>query len=102
MQPDTLCIDTTFGSRDEQQDCSSCCHISLAVVVSIAVCDILLTIFIALSIFFVVRSHSNTKRELPDARTPSKEMSAEATESPYQELQGPQSDVYCELDHFRT
>ncbi|KAK7886660.1 hypothetical protein WMY93_026281 [Mugilogobius chulae] len=92
-----------FGSTDEQQDCGNCYYVNMAVVIGIVICDILLTIFITISVIYFVRSHN--RRELHDARTvPSsqlKEMSTEVTESPYQELQGAQSDVYSELDHFR-
>ncbi|XP_072317142.1 TYRO protein tyrosine kinase-binding protein [Eucyclogobius newberryi] len=104
MLPDTLCIGSIFGSTDEQQECAACYHINMAVVIGIVLCDILLTILITVSVIVLVRSH-NRQREFHDARmvtsSESKEMSAEVTESPYQELQGAQSDVYSELDHFR-
>ncbi|XP_033837255.1 TYRO protein tyrosine kinase-binding protein [Periophthalmus magnuspinnatus] len=101
MLPDTLCVDSMFGSTEETQDCGTCYHISMAVVIGIVVCDILLTIIIIISVICFVKSYSNRQRELRDERTVPSPESKEVTESPYQELQGTQSDVYSELNHFR-
>uniref|UniRef100_A0A8C6SDR8 TYRO protein tyrosine kinase-binding protein n=1 Tax=Neogobius melanostomus TaxID=47308 RepID=A0A8C6SDR8_9GOBI len=85
-------------------DCGTCYHINMAVVIAIVICDILLTIFITVAVICFVRSYHRQRdlnEERPVQSSASKKMSAEVTESPYQELQGVQSDVYSELHHFR-
>ncbi|XP_053183276.1 TYRO protein tyrosine kinase-binding protein [Scomber japonicus] len=103
---DSICIvGTLFGSAKGQQECSSCYLISMGSVMGIMACDIILTIFITISVFCFATLHkrrrewdSHDKRNLPSS---SKKMTTEVTESPYQELHGVQSDVYSELRHFR-
>ncbi|KAJ0066112.1 hypothetical protein NL108_001338 [Boleophthalmus pectinirostris] len=99
MLPDTLCVGSLFGSTEEQQDCGTCYHINMAVIIGIVICDILLTIFIIISVICFVRSHR--QQDFHDERTAQSSESKDVTESPYQELQGTQSDVYSELNHFR-
>ncbi|XP_059194740.1 TYRO protein tyrosine kinase-binding protein [Centropristis striata] len=105
---DALCIvGSMFGSADGQQDCGSCYMINMTSVIAIIASDIMLTIFITISVFCFVMHQKrkrewnsrDTKRSLPSSV--SKKMSTEVTESPYQELHGVQSDVYSELRHFR-
>ncbi|XP_032374289.1 TYRO protein tyrosine kinase-binding protein [Etheostoma spectabile] len=105
---DALCIvGSLFGSAEGQQDCGSCYLINMASVMVIIASDILLTIFITISVFCFASHHKKKrewdsrdgKRNLPSSV--SKKMATEVTESPYQELHGVQSDVYSELRHFR-
>ncbi|XP_078108020.1 TYRO protein tyrosine kinase-binding protein isoform X2 [Sander vitreus] len=105
---DALCIvGSLFGSAEGQQDCGSCYLINMASVMGIIASDILLTIFITISVFCFASHHKRRrewdsrdgKRNLPSSV--SKKMATEVTESPYQELHGVQSDVYSELRHFR-
>ncbi|KAM4600959.1 TYRO protein tyrosine kinase-binding protein [Polymixia lowei] len=76
-------------------------------IVGIIACDIILTILITISVFcFATSQKKRSIRDSPDGRgklpsTMSKKKTAEITESPYQELHGVQSDVYCDLQHFR-
>ncbi|KAI3360935.1 hypothetical protein L3Q82_013142 [Scortum barcoo] len=88
-------------------DCGSCYVINMGSVLGIIASDVILTIFIAISVFCFA-THQKRKREwdshdgkrsLPSSI--SKKMATEVTESPYQELHGVQSDVYSELQHFR-
>ncbi|XP_044215326.1 TYRO protein tyrosine kinase-binding protein [Thunnus albacares] len=104
---DAICIvGSLFGSAEGQQECGSCYLINMGSVMGIIACDIILTIFITISVFCFVNLHKrrrewdshNDKRNLPSS---SKKMTTEVTESPYQELHGVQSDVYSELRHFR-
>uniref|UniRef100_UPI0037E7378C TYRO protein tyrosine kinase-binding protein n=1 Tax=Semicossyphus pulcher TaxID=241346 RepID=UPI0037E7378C len=105
---DALCIvGSFFGSAEGQQDCASCYMINIGSVMGIIASDIILTIFITITVFCFA-SHHNKKREWDshDGRRSqlssiSKKMATEVTESPYQELHGVQSDVYSELQHFR-
>ncbi|XP_034731117.1 TYRO protein tyrosine kinase-binding protein [Etheostoma cragini] len=105
---DALCIvGSLFGSAEGQQDCGSCYLINMASVMVIIASDILLTIFITISVFCFASHHKRKrdwdsrdgKRNLPSSV--SKKMVTELTESPYQELHGVQSDVYSELRNFR-
>ncbi|XP_028437144.1 TYRO protein tyrosine kinase-binding protein [Perca flavescens] len=81
--------------------------INMVSVMGIIASDILLTIFITISVFCFASHHKKRrewdsrdgKRNLPSSV--SKKMATEVTESPYQELHGVQSDVYSELRHFR-
>ncbi|KAK2844428.1 hypothetical protein Q5P01_011087 [Channa striata] len=103
-----LCIvGSFFGSTDGQQECGSCYLISMGSVMAIIASDIILTIFITISVFCFVTHHKRKRewhshdgrRKVPPSI--SKKMPPEVTESPYQELHGVQSDVYSELRHFR-
>uniref|UniRef100_A0A3B4UK81 TYRO protein tyrosine kinase-binding protein n=1 Tax=Seriola dumerili TaxID=41447 RepID=A0A3B4UK81_SERDU len=97
---DALCI---VGSLFE---CGSCYLINMESVIAIIASDIILTIFITISVFCFATQHkrrrewdSHDGENLPSSV--SKKMPTEVTESPYQELHGVQSDVYSELQHFR-
>nr|XP_040021244.1 TYRO protein tyrosine kinase-binding protein [Gasterosteus aculeatus aculeatus] len=105
---DALCISGSFfGSTEGQQDCGSCYLINMGSVLGIFASDIILTVLIGISVFCFA-THNKKRREC-DSRdgkrnipsSSSKKMSAEVTESPYQELHGVQSDVYTELRPFR-
>ncbi|XP_068426689.1 TYRO protein tyrosine kinase-binding protein [Clinocottus analis] len=105
---DALCIASAFfGSTEGQQDCGSCYLINMASVLGIIASDIILTVFIAISVFCFATHHKRRrqwdsrdgKMNLPLSQ--SKKTATEVTESPYQELHGVQSDVYSDLRHFR-
>ncbi|XP_037532965.1 TYRO protein tyrosine kinase-binding protein [Nematolebias whitei] len=105
---DALCIEgSLFGSEQGQQDCASCYLINMSSVMGAFVADIVLTIFITISVFcFATRHRRRRERDSHDSKrtvplSASKKTIEEATESPYQELHGVQSDVYSELQHFR-
>ncbi|XP_041799268.1 TYRO protein tyrosine kinase-binding protein [Chelmon rostratus] len=103
---DTLCIvGSLFGSAEGQQECGSCYVINMGSVMAIIATDIILTIFITISVFCFATHHKRRKEwGSQDGNLPpsiSKKMATEVTESPYQELHGVQSDVYSELRHFR-
>lgn len=105
---ETFCVGSIFGTTEGQQECGSCYYISMASVIGIIACDISLTIFITISVFCFARMHTR-RQEVHNVLTAernvplsmSKKITTEVTESPYQELQGVQSDVYSELHHFR-
>ncbi|XP_024863905.1 TYRO protein tyrosine kinase-binding protein isoform X2 [Kryptolebias marmoratus] len=87
---DALCIEGSFfGSEEGQQ------------------ADIVLTVFITISVFCFATCHRRRReRDSPDSKrslplSASKKRAAEVTESPYQELHGVQSDIYSELRHYR-
>ncbi|XP_056143056.1 TYRO protein tyrosine kinase-binding protein [Lampris incognitus] len=97
-----------FGPADGQQECGSCYQIDMRALVAIVVCDITLTILIAITVFCLAtfqkkrsncECHDAGRGRLPSATL--KKRAAEITESPYQELHGVQSDVYSDLQHFR-
>ncbi|XP_026150187.1 TYRO protein tyrosine kinase-binding protein [Mastacembelus armatus] len=105
---DALCIvGSSFGSAGEQQECGSCYQINMASAIAIIVSDIILTLFITISVFCFATHYKRKRqwdshdgrRSLPSSV--SRKMATEVIESPYQELHGVQSDVYSELQHFR-
>ncbi|KAM3614442.1 uncharacterized protein V6R79_014373 [Siganus canaliculatus] len=105
---DALCIaGSLFGSTEGQQDCGSCYVINMGSVMAIVASDIIMTILITISVFCFATRYKKRRewdsnegnRNLPTSI--SKKIATEATESPYQELHGVQSDVYSELQHFR-
>ncbi|XP_034030947.1 TYRO protein tyrosine kinase-binding protein [Thalassophryne amazonica] len=104
---DTLCIvGSLFGAAGEQQECGSCYQIHIGSVLGIIACDIILTIFITVSVFCCVtlqrrRRDWESNEGKRNLQTPQKKIVGEVTESPYQELHGVQSDVYSELQHYR-
>ncbi|XP_033983693.1 TYRO protein tyrosine kinase-binding protein isoform X2 [Trematomus bernacchii] len=103
---DALCI---VGSYFEgQQDCGTCYLINMGSVIGIIASDILLTIFIMISVFCFATHLKKRKKwdsrdgkRNPPTSSVSKKMATELTESPYQELHGIQSDVYSDLQRFR-
>ncbi|XP_071325109.1 TYRO protein tyrosine kinase-binding protein [Trachinotus anak] len=104
---DALCIvGSLFGSAEEQQECASCYLINMETVIAIIASDIILTVFITISVFCFATHHKRRRewdshdgrRNLPSSVS---KKETEVTESPYQELHGVQSDVYSELQHFR-
>ncbi|XP_061676342.1 TYRO protein tyrosine kinase-binding protein isoform X2 [Syngnathoides biaculeatus] len=95
---DMICISgSPFGSAG-QQESGSCYVISLQSVMGIIASDFVLTVFIAISLFSLLTLYKKTTEK--DAKIHVQEPE-EITESPYQELHGTQSDVYCELQHLR-
>ncbi|XP_029360884.1 TYRO protein tyrosine kinase-binding protein [Echeneis naucrates] len=101
-----LCIvGSVFGSSEGQHECGSCYQINLESVIAIIATDIILTVFIIISVFCFATHHKRRIWESHDGKrntsSVSKKISTEVTESPYQELHGVQSDVYSELQQFR-
>ncbi|KAM9807064.1 TYRO protein tyrosine kinase-binding protein [Syngnathus typhle] len=96
---DTFCISNSLFGSGGQQECGACYFISMQSVIGMIVSDIVLTIFIAVSVFYLIILHK--KRTQENAKTHGQPEPDEITESPYQELHGIQSDVYSELQHFR-
>ncbi|KAJ4931305.1 hypothetical protein JOQ06_025602 [Pogonophryne albipinna] len=89
---DALCIvGSYFGSTEGQQDCGSCYLINMGSVIGIIASDILLTIFIMISVFCFA-THIKKRRKWdsrdgkknPPTSSVSKKMATELTESPYQ------------------
>uniref|UniRef100_A0A3B3DVG0 TYRO protein tyrosine kinase-binding protein n=1 Tax=Oryzias melastigma TaxID=30732 RepID=A0A3B3DVG0_ORYME len=85
--------------------CDGCYLISLTSLIAIITSDIILTIFIIISVFcFATHQRRRRERDSLDGERPFTllfKLPTEVTESPYQELHGVQSDVYSELRHFR-
>uniref|UniRef100_A0A3B3TS30 TYRO protein tyrosine kinase-binding protein n=1 Tax=Poecilia latipinna TaxID=48699 RepID=A0A3B3TS30_9TELE len=97
--PDALCIvGSMFGESYSQ--CGTCYLINMGSVIGIVASDIILTVFLIISVFCFA-SHHRRRRERNLPLSASKKMTPEDTESPYQELHGVQSDIYNELQHFR-
>ncbi|XP_077431768.1 TYRO protein tyrosine kinase-binding protein [Vanacampus margaritifer] len=94
---DTFCISGSLFGSGGQQECGSCYVISMQSVIGIIASDVVLTVFIAVSVFYLLTLHK--RRTEQDAKR--HVQPEEITESPYQELHGIQSDVYSELQHFR-
>ncbi|XP_029959157.1 TYRO protein tyrosine kinase-binding protein [Salarias fasciatus] len=100
-------VESLFGSAAGQQECGSCYLVSMESVLGIIASDIILTIFISISVFcFATHHRRRSERDSHDGKrnlssSVSKKAATEVTESPYQELHGVQSDVYSELRHFR-
>ncbi|KAM4567816.1 TYRO protein tyrosine kinase-binding protein isoform 1-T1 [Fundulus diaphanus] len=107
--PDALCVvGSMFGSEEGQQaECGPCYLINMGTVLGIIASDIIVTVFLIISVFYLASRHGRRReRESHDGRrnlslSASKKMTPEVTESPYQELHGVQSDIYNELQHFR-
>lgn len=107
---DAVCIvGSVFGSSDgqQQQECDTCYLINMGSVIAIIASDIILTVFLIISVFcFARRQRRRKERESHEGRmnlslSASMKMTPDVTESPYQELHGVQSDIYNELRHFR-
>ncbi|XP_035386892.1 TYRO protein tyrosine kinase-binding protein isoform X2 [Electrophorus electricus] len=100
-----------FGSVAATQDCGFCYELNMGVVIVLIVCDIILTLLIAISVYCFASqqkkssSHTFTKScetGKGQLRQPSsRPKDVEMTESPYQELHGDQSDIYSDLHQYR-
>uniref|UniRef100_A0A8C7Y9C5 TYRO protein tyrosine kinase-binding protein n=1 Tax=Oryzias sinensis TaxID=183150 RepID=A0A8C7Y9C5_9TELE len=105
--PEHLCVAGSFFGSEEQPGCDGCYLISMTSLIAVITSDIILTIFIMISVFCFA-THQRRRRECDSLRgkknsslSASKKVPTEAAESPYQELHGVQSDVYSELQHIR-
>ncbi|XP_061574293.1 TYRO protein tyrosine kinase-binding protein isoform X2 [Cololabis saira] len=99
-----VCIVSSSFVSEGEQECYSCYQITMGSVIGVIASDIILTIFLIISVFCFAkrrreRDSHDGRRSIP--LSSSKKMSTEVTESPYQELHGVQSDIYSELRHFR-
>ncbi|XP_056617986.1 TYRO protein tyrosine kinase-binding protein [Triplophysa dalaica] len=93
------------------QDCSSCSQLEIGVAVGFITGDILLTLLIALSVYWFVSHQKRTGSSHPQTRCcspskastlqPSMRLKTTEEESPYQELYGVQSDIYSDLQQYR-
>ncbi|KAJ8378912.1 hypothetical protein AAFF_G00232770 [Aldrovandia affinis] len=104
----SLCVVTPFaglfGPVTGQQDCRSCIYLELGTVLGIIVADIILTLLIALSVFCFVYRLKRKRLEALEGKEKTQATSKRKkpeTESPYQELQGVQNDVYSDLRQFQ-
>ncbi|XP_028679396.1 TYRO protein tyrosine kinase-binding protein [Erpetoichthys calabaricus] len=87
-----------LGSTNGQQNCQSCYQLDLSAIVGIIVGDILLTVLIALSVFYFTSRLNKSRLEAIKAQGGLKLKEKEdKDESPYQELQGARSDIYSDL-----
>ncbi|XP_056901418.1 TYRO protein tyrosine kinase-binding protein isoform X1 [Takifugu flavidus] len=101
---DGLCVvGPWFGSAEGHPACGHCYVIKTWVLMAAMITDILLTLLITASVFCLMtklkrrRDPDTGKRTATSRATTS---GSEVTESPYQVLQGVQSDVYSELETF--
>ncbi|XP_043849809.1 TYRO protein tyrosine kinase-binding protein [Dromiciops gliroides] len=82
-----------FNQVSAQNEASPCPAVGPGILAGIVLGDLALTILIALAVYYLGRLVP-PGRNAPEA---SKKQRMTETESPYQELQGPRSDVYSDL-----
>ncbi|XP_064425384.1 TYRO protein tyrosine kinase-binding protein-like [Latimeria chalumnae] len=85
-----------IGSIHGQRDCSDCYRMDAGALAGVVIGDILITVLIALSVFFLTNKLNKSKESRGDLSTKQKKKEAE-TESPYQELQVQSTDIYSDL-----
>uniref|UniRef100_A0A3B5KG96 TYRO protein tyrosine kinase-binding protein n=1 Tax=Takifugu rubripes TaxID=31033 RepID=A0A3B5KG96_TAKRU len=104
---DGLCVvGPWFGECRWGDSCGHCYVIKTWVLMAVMITDILLTLLITASVFCLMTKLK--RRRDPDSERSGKRTAtsrattsgSEVTESPYQALQGVQSDVYSELETF--
>ncbi|XP_038238880.1 TYRO protein tyrosine kinase-binding protein [Dermochelys coriacea] len=83
-----------LGSVNAQRDCTGCPQLSGGLIAGLVMGDLLLTLFIALSVYFLAGKihHHRGSAQGEVKKPPTPEM-----ESPYQELQGQRLDIYSDL-----
>ncbi|CAM5124651.1 unnamed protein product [Natator depressus] len=83
-----------LGSVNAQRDCTGCPEVSGGLIAGLVMGDLLLTLFIALAVYFLAGKihHQRESARGEVKKSPNAEM-----ESPYQELQGQRLDIYSDL-----
>ncbi|XP_062848011.1 TYRO protein tyrosine kinase-binding protein [Trichomycterus rosablanca] len=105
-------ISGLFGSVAATQDCGSCYHLNMGVIIAIVTSDIILTLLITISVYcFASRqkrkssmrtcTNSSGRGKEKSQRSTIRQKEVEITESPYQELYGVQSDIYNDLCQYQ-
>lgn len=83
-----------LGAVQAQRDCGNCYHLSPGAIAGVVLGDLLLTLLIALAVYYVATCFYRRQLASNDLKKPE-------TESPYQELDARGLDVYCDLKNPR-
>nr|XP_033770326.1 TYRO protein tyrosine kinase-binding protein-like [Geotrypetes seraphini] len=94
-----LCVLGILGIVCEQRDCTSCYHMDAVAITAIIVGDIIITVLIALAVFFLAR-RLNAKNKDTGSMQKNQKSGVTEAESHYQELQGHKLDIYCDLNQM--
>ncbi|XP_029433075.1 TYRO protein tyrosine kinase-binding protein [Rhinatrema bivittatum] len=92
-----LCVLGTLSIVHGQKDCTGCYQMDGIAITAIVVGDIIITVLIALAVFFLARKLSLKK--INDGNMKSQKAGTE-TEPHYQELQGRKLDIYSDLNQI--
>ncbi|XP_028921180.1 TYRO protein tyrosine kinase-binding protein-like isoform X2 [Ornithorhynchus anatinus] len=84
-----------------QNGCSGCYPVTPGVLAGIILGDLALTLFIALAVYYLARMVARPRGTAGAAGDASRKQRTTETESHYQELQGPRSDIYSDLNTQR-
>ncbi|XP_038622834.1 TYRO protein tyrosine kinase-binding protein isoform X2 [Tachyglossus aculeatus] len=84
-----------------QKDCSGCYPVSPGILAGIILGDLALTLLIALAVYYLARMVPLTRGAAGAAADVSRKQRTTEPESHYQELQGPRTDIYSDLNTQR-
>ncbi|XP_067411472.1 TYRO protein tyrosine kinase-binding protein-like [Emydura macquarii macquarii] len=88
---------TLLGSVNAQRDCTGCPNLSGGLIAGLVLGDLLLTLLIAVAVYFLASKIHRQRGALSSAQGNVKKPHIPELESPYQELQGQRSDIYSDL-----
>uniref|UniRef100_UPI00398F8BD9 TYRO protein tyrosine kinase-binding protein-like n=1 Tax=Pristiophorus japonicus TaxID=55135 RepID=UPI00398F8BD9 len=89
-----------WGAANAQNARDDCYRIDGAIIAGIVIGDVAITIMIAIAIYFFARRGAKTSdsgHSLPVPMNEKSKKDTEMTESPYEELRGPDRGLYSEL-----
>ncbi|XP_018082065.1 TYRO protein tyrosine kinase-binding protein-like isoform X2 [Xenopus laevis] len=78
-------------------DCGSCFYLDTGAVIGIVICDVVITVLIALTAYYVSNKIHMKKEE--ERNTNSKKPDTQEAEPPYEELRNQRMDIYNDLNH---
>uniref|UniRef100_A0A8C8VGU3 TYRO protein tyrosine kinase-binding protein n=1 Tax=Pelusios castaneus TaxID=367368 RepID=A0A8C8VGU3_9SAUR len=88
---------TLLGSVNAQRDCTGCPQLSGGMIAGLVLGDLLLTLLIALAVYFLAGKIHRQQGATGSAQGNAKKPHNLELESPYQELQGQKMDIYSDL-----
>ncbi|KAM4652577.1 TYRO protein tyrosine kinase-binding protein [Discoglossus pictus] len=90
-----LLVSAILGAALGQDECGNCLRLDTGAIVGIVICDVIITVLIALLAYYVSTKIQRSKLEERSKQN-------DGQEPTYEELQGQRLDVYTDLSHRRN
>uniref|UniRef100_A0A8C5QY29 TYRO protein tyrosine kinase-binding protein n=1 Tax=Leptobrachium leishanense TaxID=445787 RepID=A0A8C5QY29_9ANUR len=94
-----ILLSAALGAALGQDGCGDCIRLDSGAITGIVICDIIITILIALTAYFV---SSKIQRRKQIERNKCQKSEMQTNDRTYEELQGPRTDVYNELGNLQN
>ncbi|KAM8927866.1 TYRO protein tyrosine kinase-binding protein [Pelodytes ibericus] len=91
---------TTLGGVHGQDVCGDCLRLDSGAIIGIVICDVIITLLIALTVYCISSKIQKKKHE--ERKKASQKTELEENEQTYEELQGQRTDIYNDLGRARN